>query len=225
MTTGQTPGARRPKSTGQSTGQRKQPVSTFRTRASAASIAGACVFAVVSGAGAVFAGDWWGQHHGPVVIQFVNGPGGGTHAGTSRAAVKVTAPAPTSPATATAAAPAEPDSNVSRAYPRATRAPRPAHHPATQGGTTPATTPSTTPSDSSSSSVPPATPSPSDSLFSSVPPSVPTPSAVPAGSTAPPGDNGLDLAGGWPPARSRLVLGQQAPSLFHAPDGPPGTSL
>ncbi len=55
-------------------------MSTWKTRASAASIMGACVFAVASGAGAVFVGDWWGQHHSPVVIQYVDGP-----VGTSRA--------------------------------------------------------------------------------------------------------------------------------------------
>ena len=44
---------------------------TWRARASAASITGACIFAVVTGAGAVFVGDWWGQHHGPVVTVYV----------------------------------------------------------------------------------------------------------------------------------------------------------
>jgi hypothetical protein len=39
-----------------------------------ASLTGACVFAVVTGAGAVFVGDWWGQHHGPVVTVFVTAP-------------------------------------------------------------------------------------------------------------------------------------------------------
>jgi hypothetical protein len=46
-------------------------VGTWRARASAASITGACVFAVATGAGAVFVGDWWGQHHGPVVTVYV----------------------------------------------------------------------------------------------------------------------------------------------------------
>ena len=60
------PGQRdHPGRTEQAPGPRKQPGRTYKTRASAASVAGACVFAVVSGAGAVFAGDWWGQHHGP----------------------------------------------------------------------------------------------------------------------------------------------------------------
>jgi hypothetical protein len=63
---------------------------TWKSRASTASVTGACVFALVTGAGAVFAGDWWGQHHGPVVVQFINGPAGDTqakqtHAGRVRA--------------------------------------------------------------------------------------------------------------------------------------------
>ena len=49
-------------------------------RASAASITGACVFAVVTGAGAVFVGDWWGSsHHSTVVTQFVTAPASPAH--------------------------------------------------------------------------------------------------------------------------------------------------
>jgi hypothetical protein len=48
---------------------------SWHTRASAASITGACVFAVVTGAGAVFVGDWYGSsHHGTVVTEFVTTP-------------------------------------------------------------------------------------------------------------------------------------------------------
>jgi hypothetical protein len=38
------------------------------------------VFAVLTGAGAVFAGDWWGQHHGPVVTVFVTPPASASRA-------------------------------------------------------------------------------------------------------------------------------------------------
>ena len=88
---------------------------TWKTRASAVSVAGACVFALVTGAGAVFAGDWWGQHHGPVVVQFINGPAGDSqakqshagrvHARRSRTLTKSTVPA-------------EPESDVNKPYPQ-----------------------------------------------------------------------------------------------------------
>ena len=44
---------------------------SWRARASVASITGACLFAVTTGAGAVFVGDWWGQNHGSVVTVYV----------------------------------------------------------------------------------------------------------------------------------------------------------
>ncbi|HWG15052.1 MAG TPA: hypothetical protein VG268_17420 [Streptosporangiaceae bacterium] len=62
---------------------------SWRTRASAASITGACVFAVVIGAGAVFVGDWVGSHHGTVVTEFVTTPASPVHSGRSAAARSV----------------------------------------------------------------------------------------------------------------------------------------
>lgn len=56
---------------------------SWRARASVASLAGACLFAVTTGAGAVFVGDWWGQHHGSVVTVYVTttaSPPGTRHA-------------------------------------------------------------------------------------------------------------------------------------------------
>src|SRR6202012_4241630 len=41
-----------------------ETMGSWRARASVASLAGACLFAVTTGAGAVFVGDWWGPHHG-----------------------------------------------------------------------------------------------------------------------------------------------------------------
>lgn len=46
--------------------------------ASVVSVVGACVFAMATGASAVFLGDWWGLHHGPVSVQYVPGPGSGS---------------------------------------------------------------------------------------------------------------------------------------------------
>jgi hypothetical protein len=56
---------------------------SWRARASVASLAGACLFAVTTGAGAVFVGNWWGQHHGSVVTVYVTAtasPPSTTHA-------------------------------------------------------------------------------------------------------------------------------------------------
>jgi hypothetical protein len=99
-------------------------VSTWRARASAASVAGACVFATATGAGAVFVGDWWGQHHGPVVVEYANGPTDGSRVGTSPGtAGRVAARTRTSPGTTTAA-PAQPDSDISKLSPRIKRGTR-----------------------------------------------------------------------------------------------------
>ena len=163
-------------------------MSTWKARASAASIMGACVFAVASGAGAVFVGDWWGQHHSPVVIQYVDGPAGTSRAATSHAASvqKVDAQTDAPPGQAPAAYPAEPDSAISRADPatRTSRAtphhtisPRSSAHrtlSATATATVPAT-PSVTPS-----MTPTMTPTPTDPSWS---PSSP-PSASPQGGLA-----------------------------------------
>src|SRR5208283_5988233 len=88
---------------------------TWKTRASAASVTGACVFALVAGAGAVFAGDWWGQHHGPVVVQFINGPAGDAQAKKSHADQ---VPARRSPALKKSTVPTGPESDVNKPYPQ-----------------------------------------------------------------------------------------------------------
>jgi len=60
---------------------------SWHTRASAASITGACVFAVVTGAGAVFLGDWYGSsHHSTVVTEFVTTPASARPGGQSAVA-------------------------------------------------------------------------------------------------------------------------------------------
>jgi hypothetical protein len=67
---------------------------SWHIRASAASITGACVFAVVTGAGAVFVGDWWGSsHHSTVVTQFVTAPASPAH-GSHPAVTRSARPAP-----------------------------------------------------------------------------------------------------------------------------------
>ncbi len=165
-------------------------MSTWKTRAAAASVMGACVFAVASGAGAVFVGDWWGQHHSPVVIQYVDGPGGTSLAPTSQAASvqKVDAQTDAPSGQAPAAYPVEPDSAISqadpdtqtsRATPHRTINPRGSAHrtpsaSATATATVPAT-PSVTPS-----MTPTVTPTPTDLSWSPSPP----PSAAPQGGLA-----------------------------------------
>ena len=165
-------------------------MSTWKTRASAASIMGACVFAVASGAGAVFVGDWWGQHHSPVVIQYVDGPVGTSRAATSHAASvqKVDAQTDAPPGQAPAAYPAEPDSAISRADPATQTSRATPHHTINPRGsahgtpsasvtataTVPAT-PSVTPS-----MTPTVTPTPTDPSWSPWPP----PSAAPQGGLA-----------------------------------------
>ena len=93
-------------------------MSTWKSRASTASVTGACVFALVAGAGAVFAGDWWGQHHGPVVVQFINGPAGDTQAKQTHAGrVHVRR----SPALTKSTVRAGPESDVNKPYPQASQ--------------------------------------------------------------------------------------------------------
>ena len=166
-------------------GAKNKRAGASMTRASTAAVMGACVFAVSSGAGAVFVGDWWGQHHGPVVIQFVSGPGSTSRAATSHAAaVQKTAQtlAPTSPASP--AYLAEPDSATSPAAPTTWTSPAEPHHTVrprssahgtpsaspTPSATTPSVTPSTTPS-----TPPTATPTITVTPTSSALPSDPTP--------------------------------------------------
>jgi len=169
-------------------------MSTWKTRASAASIMGACVFAVASGAGAVFVGNWWGQHHSPVVIQYVDGPAGTSRAATSHAASvqKVDAETDAPPGQAPAAYPAQPDSAISPADPATWTSPATGHRTinprgsahgtlsasatatATATATVPAT-PSVTPS-----MTPTVTPTPTDPSWSPSPP----PSASPPGGLA-----------------------------------------
>jgi len=163
-------------------------MSTWKTRAAAASIMGACVFAVASGAGAVFVGDWWGQHHSPVVIQYVDGPAGTSRAATSHAASvqKVDAQTDAPSGQAPAAYPVEPDSAInqadpdtqtSRATPRHTINPRGSAHgtPSASATATVPATPSVTPS-----MTPTVTPTPTDPSWSPTPP----PSASPQGGLA-----------------------------------------
>ncbi len=92
----------------------------WKTRASAASVTGACVFALATGAGAVFAGDWWGQHHGPVVVQFINGPAGDAKAKQSHAG---RVHARRSPALDKSTVPAGPESDVNKPYPQTSQVP------------------------------------------------------------------------------------------------------
>ena len=163
-------------------------MSTWKTRASAASIMGACVFAVASGAGAVFVGDWWGQHHSPVVIQYVDGPVRTSGAATSHAASvqKVDAQTDAPPTQAPAAYPAEPDSAISQADPPTRTSLATPHHtikphgsahrtPSATATATVSTTPSVTPS-----MTPTVTPTPTDPSWSPTPP----PSTSPQGGLA-----------------------------------------
>lgn len=61
-----------------------------------ASVMGACLFALTAGAGAVRAGDWWGQHHGRVTVRYVTGgsPARGSHAGQAVPDAATNQPAP-----------------------------------------------------------------------------------------------------------------------------------
>jgi hypothetical protein len=91
-------------------------VSRWKEHASAVSVTGACVFATVTGATAVFAGAWWGQHHGPVVVRYAPRPAGPARAHAARAggAVRGTVPQPVPGAGGTGIR-AQPDSKVGRA--------------------------------------------------------------------------------------------------------------
>jgi len=180
---------------------------TWKTRASAVSVTGACVFALVTGAGAVFAGDWWGQHHGPVVVQFINGPAGDSQAKQSHAG---RVHARRSRGLTKSPVPAEPESDVNKPYPqtsqvspaplRATSRAAPTMAPcgstmAETGPTmvqtgasapvrtvctsSPAARSSPAPSSPAPSSPAPSSPAPSYSAPSSVPPSLGPPSSVP----------------------------------------------
>ena len=163
-------------------------MSTWKTRAAAASIMGACVFAVASGAGAVFVGDWWGQHHSPVVIQYVDGPAATSRAATSHAASvqKVDAQTDAPSGQAPAAYPVEPDSAISQEDPdtqtsRATPH-RTVNPPGSAHGTPSASAPATVPATPSvtPSMTPTVTPTPTDPSWSPSPP----PSAAPEGGLA-----------------------------------------
>ena len=163
-------------------------MSTWKTRAAAASIMGACVFAVASGAGAVFVGDWWGQHHSPVVIQYVDGPAGTSRTATSHAASvqKVDAQTDAPPGQAPVTYPAEPDSAISRADPATQTSRATPHHTINPHGTahgTPSASASATATATASvtpSMTPTVTPTPTDPSWSPSPP----PSASPQGGLA-----------------------------------------
>ena len=171
---------------------------TWKTRASAASVTGACVFALVTGAGAVFAGDWWGQHHGPVVVQFINGPAGDAQAKQSHAG---RVHARRSPALTKSTVPAGPESDVNKPYPQTSQvspAPlrataRAAPRMAPCGSTMAETGPTMVQTGASapvrtvctSSPAAPSSPAPSSPAPSSPAPSSPAPSSPPPSSSAP----------------------------------------
>lgn len=95
-------------------------MSTWRARISAASLVGACVFAVATGAGAVFVGNWWGRHHAPVVVQYVGPPGSSSarpsHAGE---AMPGGAPARSQPTTVAGQVAGQPDADRAGSTPAA----------------------------------------------------------------------------------------------------------
>jgi hypothetical protein len=143
---------------------------SWRTRASAASVAGAFVFAAVAGAGAIFVGDWWGTHHAPVVTEFVTTPASpvpGSHSAIARSA----RPAATvHRGGAPARGQAQADAKTARVA--GTSPAVPAHRPAgpatpAQAGPGPATvppaSPSATPAASGAGSTPSSAPSSTDS--------------------------------------------------------------
>jgi hypothetical protein len=181
---------------------------SWQARASTASITGACVFAVVTGAGAVFVGDWWGSHHAPVVTEFVTTPASpphGSHPAVARSVHPVTArhraisgaPAPGEVQADAQTARVAGTGQSARAHPPAKPAAaghRPAGHgPDGQKPPGPASTsPAAVPSVSASGSAPASTP----------------------GSGR---DTGASPSGSGP-------AGQQAPSSAQAPEEPPGTS-
>jgi hypothetical protein len=86
----------------------------WKEHASAASVTGACVFAMVTGASAVFAGAWWGQHHGPVVVRYAPGPAGTSRGHAARAGDVPPGAAPQQPAPGAGGSgiSAEPESKV-----------------------------------------------------------------------------------------------------------------
>jgi hypothetical protein len=186
-------------------------VSTWKTRVSAVSVVGACGFALVSGAGAVFVGDWWGQHHGPVVVEFVNGPADGSRVGASPAAAD-RGPARTGartgePATR-ASVPAEPDSDTGRSRAQAARvfwtAPRP-----TKGHSAHTTAP-VGPTATTAPPGPTATTAPPGPTATTAPPG-------PTATTAPPGPTATT-----PQARRTTPPNGPSASPTTGPASPPG---
>jgi hypothetical protein len=148
---------------------------SWRTRASAASVAGAFVFAAVAGAGSMLVGNWWGQHHGPVVTEYVTtpaSPGPGGHHGPATSVRPATASPPSAGAASRGVAQA--DAKTAReagTSPAAVRTHRPARPaapaPASIGpATVPPASPSAapaTPTASGAGSTPSGTPSATDS--------------------------------------------------------------
>jgi hypothetical protein len=160
-------------------------VNRWKERASAVSVTGACVFAMVTGASAVFVGAWWGQHHGPVVVRYAPGPAGPSRGHPARAGDALPGAPPQQPAPGAGGTgiSAQPDSKVRGA---ATAAP---HHPAAAPGRTagPAAGPG------SPSAAPPTDPVPASPSVAGTgtasspagPPAPTTPPASPAGPGAP----------------------------------------
>jgi hypothetical protein len=146
---------------------------SWRTRASAASVAGAFVFAAVAGAGAIFVGDWWGSHHAPVVTEFVTTPASPVTGSQSAIARSARPAATVHRGSAPARGQAQADAKTARVA--GTSPAVPAHPPAgpaapAQAGPGPATVPPasppatpSTPAASGAGSAPSSTPSSTDS--------------------------------------------------------------
>jgi hypothetical protein len=219
----------------------------WKARASAASVIGACVFALLTGAGAVFAGDWWGQHHGPVVVQFINGPAGDAkakqsdagrvHARRSPALDKSTVPA------------AGPENDVNKPYPQTSQvspaplrataraAPRMAPCGSTMAETGPTmvqagasapvrtvcTSSPAAPSSAPPSSAPPSSAPPSSPPPSSPPPSSPEPSYSAPSSVLPSLAPSSVLPSWGPPSWAPASWGPPASDTAE-PAGPPPSS-
>jgi hypothetical protein len=176
-------------------------VSRWKEHASAVSVTGACVFATVTGAAAVFAGAWWGQHHGPVVVRYAPGPAGPSRAHAARAGGAVPGTGPQQPAPGAGTwITARPDSKVGRSS--AASSPHPAASPGrmVKQAAGLASAPSAGPPADSGPASPtvagtgPAS-SPAGPPASATPPASPATPGAAAGSGAPARPNGMTAGG------------------------------
>lgn len=178
-------------------------VSRWREHASAASVTGACVFATVTGAAAVFAGAWWGQHHGPVVVRYAPGPAGTSRAHAARAGGPEPGTVPQQqplPGAGGSGIRAQPDSRVGRAL--GASPPHPAAAPGrmVKQGAGPASAPSAAPPTGPVPASPtvagtaPAS-SPAGPPASATPPASPGPPGAAAASGAPVRPNAMTVSG------------------------------